>query len=115
MPNMAEITGVIPNGWKIQQNTVMLMVITTANSSCDNGPSFFNFSFAIAGASGVSWISGGKSLYTNSGVKIKPRMPGTQAALNHVIHGFAMTIPNPAANFKDSKFCAAAVMHKADE
>ena len=42
-------------------------------------------------------------------------MPGTQAALNHVIHGFAMTIPNPAANFKDSKFCAAAVMHKADE
>ena len=54
MPNMAEITGVIPNGWKIQQNTVMLMVITTANSSCDNGPSFFNFSFAIAGASGVS-------------------------------------------------------------
>ena len=41
-------------------------------------------------------------------------MAGTHAALNHDSHGDATTMPRLAASFKESRFCAAAVMHIAE-
>ena len=116
MPSIAAVTELIPIlSPKIQRITVRPIVTTTMISSCESGPSFLSFSAASFGASGVSWISGGYILNTSSGVTARPTMAGTHAALNHVSQGDAMTMPRDAASFKDSKFCAAAVMHIADE
>ena len=100
---------------KIHKITVRPIVTTTIVSSCDSGPSFSSFFAASRGASGVSWISGGMSLNTSSGMTARPTMAGTHAALNHVSHGDAITTPRLAASFSDNKFCAAAVMHIAEE
>ena len=75
----------------------------------------FSFSAANAGASGVSFISGGKILYSKYGVASRDTIAGKLAAWNHDTHGFATTIPSSSASFKHNRFCAAAVRKRALE
>lgn len=75
----------------------------------------FSFSAANAGASGVSFVSGGKILYSKYGVARRETIAGKLAALNHDTHGFATITPSSCASFKHNRFCAAAVRKRALE
>ena len=67
------------------------------------------------GASGVSFVSGGKILYSRYGVASRETIAGKLAALNHDTHGFEIITPSSSASFKHNKFCAAAVRNRALE
>lgn len=59
---------------------------------------------AIAGASGVSLVSGGKILYRIYGVARSEIIAGKLAILNQETHGFPITTPSPSASLRQSKF-----------
>ena len=100
---------------KTHRETARIIVPIITHSFFVTGPMSFSFSAANAGASGVSFVSGGKILYSRYGVTSKDKIAGKLAALNHDTHGFVIITPSSSANFKHNKFCAAAVRNKALE
>lgn len=95
--------------------TARSIVPIITHSFLVTGPMRSSFSAANAGASGVSFVSGGNILYSKYGVASREAMAGKLAALNHATHGFATIIPSSSASFKHNKFCAAAVRKSALE
>jgi len=100
---------------KTHKETARIIVPIITHSLLVTGPMRFSFSSASAGASGVSFVSGGKILYSKYGVASRETRAGKLAALNHDTHGFAMITPSSSASFKHNRFCAAAVRNKALE
>lgn len=58
----------------------------------------------MAGASGVSLVSGGYNLYKTRGVAKRQAIAGKLAALNHVTQGLDTITPISSANLRQSKF-----------
>jgi hypothetical protein len=100
---------------KTHNETARIIVPIITHSFLVTGPMRFSFSAANAGASGVSFISGGKILYSKYGVASKDTIAGKLAALNQDTHGLATIIPSSSASFKHNRFCAAAVRKRALE
>lgn len=74
-----------------------------------------SFCAAMAGASGVSLISGGQRLYKIKGVAMREMNAGKLAAWNQKSHGFEITTPTSSASLRQSRFWAAAVRNRALE
>lgn len=99
----------------IHNAIVTSITIIITNSSLLIGPIDCSLLLATSGASGVSFISGGKILYNTIGVAARDRTAGIQEAFNQVTHLLGTFTPNPSANFTHNKFCAAAVRNRALE
>mmetsp|Transcript_14037 Transcript_14037/g.42362 ORF Transcript_14037/g.42362 Transcript_14037/m.42362 type:complete len:237 (+) Transcript_14037:3050-3760(+) len=113
-PIMAATTALMPTASPATQRArAKPMVASMIFSSRLMAPILSSFSIACRGASGVSLISGGASLYRIAGVMARPMAAGTTAAVNHVSHGLAIWTPSSAASFIHSRFCAAAVRNMA--
>ena len=91
------------------------MVPTITHSFVVIGPICSSFFVAKAGASGVSFTSGGNSLYRIYGVARSETIAGKLAALNHDTHGLEILTPSSSASFRHNRFCAAAVRKSALE
>lgn len=68
------------------------------------GPMSSNLFAAIAGASGVSLISGGQRLYSIKGEAIRETKAGKLAASNQESHGLEIMTPTSSASLRHSKF-----------
>lgn len=87
-----------------QSDTASSIVPTMVHSFLVTGPILSSFLAAIAGASGVSLISGGYSLYNISGVARRETMAGKLAALNQETQGLLMITPSASASLRQRRF-----------
>lgn len=89
---------------KTHKETARSNVPTIIHSFFVTGPISSSFFAAMAGASGVSLISGGWSLYKTYGVAIRETSAGKLAALNQESHGFAIITPSSSASLRHKRF-----------